>query len=118
MKLSAFGKVIRKVVREEIDYALRREIALLREELVKPNKDLQIKESNMGATQEDFRNKIKQQMPSFDTGNNTLDSLLNETATSPNPEETYNTNDPVNQFINKDYGPLMAAMDKNKNFRP
>ena len=33
MKLSAFEKVIRKVVREEIDYALRREIALLKENL-------------------------------------------------------------------------------------
>ena len=45
MKLSAFEKVIRKVVREEIDYALRREIALLKEELVKPNPALQITES-------------------------------------------------------------------------
>ena len=34
MKLSAFEKIIRKVVREEIDHALRREIALLKEELV------------------------------------------------------------------------------------
>ena len=33
MKLSAFEKVIRKVVREEIDYALRREIAFLKENL-------------------------------------------------------------------------------------
>ena len=33
MKLSAFEKIIRKVVREEIDYALRREIELLKEEL-------------------------------------------------------------------------------------
>ena len=33
MKLSAFEKVIRKVVREEIDYALKREISLLKEEL-------------------------------------------------------------------------------------
>ena len=33
MKLSAFEKIIRKVVREEIDYALRREISSLKEEL-------------------------------------------------------------------------------------
>ena len=33
MKLSSFEKIIRKVIREEIDHALRREIALLKEEL-------------------------------------------------------------------------------------
>ena len=33
MKLSAFEKIIRKVVREEIDYALRREMTILKEEL-------------------------------------------------------------------------------------
>ena len=117
MKLSAFEKIIRKVVREEIDYALRREIALLREELVKPSKGLLVKESN-DSTKEEFRQKIQQQIPSFNTGNNTLDSLLNETAITPSNEEIFNANDPINKFINKDYGPLMNAMNKNKNFRP
>jgi len=118
MKLSAFEKIIRKVVREEIDYALRREIALLKEEIVKPTQNLQIKESNTSEEKTEFRQKIQQQMPSFNTGDGTLDSLLNETAMSPSAEETFNTNDPTNQFINKDYGPLMKAMQKNKNFRP
>ena len=57
-------------------------------------------------------------MPTFNTGDGTLDSLLNETAMSPTPEETFAANDPTQKFLNKDYGPLMAAMDKNKNFRP
>ena len=70
------------------------------------------------ATKEEFRSKIQQQLPNFNTGNNTLDSLLNETAVSPSNEEVFAANDPVNQFINKDYGPLMNAMEKNKNFRP
>ena len=119
MKLSAFEKVIRKVVREEIDYALRREITLLKEEMVKPNQNLQIKESNTSEEKIEFRQKIQQQMPSFNTGDGTLDSLLNETAMSPDPEETFAVNDPVNQFINKDYGPLMEAMNKkNTHFRP
>ena len=118
MKLSAFEKIIRKVVREEIDYALRREIALLREEIVKPNQNLKINESNISKEQTEFRQKIQQQMPTFNTGDGTLDSLLNETALTPSPEETFAVNDPVNQFINKDYGPLMKAMDKNKNYRP
>jgi len=118
MKLSAFEKVIRKVVREEIDYALRREIALLREELVKPNKVPQIKESD-NSSKEEFRQKIRQTMPSFNTGNGTLDSLLNETAATPSNEEIFDANDPVNNFINKDYSQLMKAMDKKKqHFRP
>ena len=58
-------------------------------------------------------------MPNFNTGNNTLDSLLNETAVSPSNEEIFVANDPVNQFINKDYSQLMSAMDKKKeHFRP
>ena len=115
MKLNTFEKIIRKVVREEIDYALRREIALLKEEL-SGNKPV-IKEDK--ATKKEFRQKIQQQMPTFNTGNGTLDSLLNETAISPSAEEVFNANDPVNQFLNKDYSGLMAAMDKKKeHFRP
>ena len=118
MKLNAFEKIIRKVVREEIDYALRREIALLKEELnqnPKPN----ITESKTDTTKEQFRQKIQQQMPSFNTGNGTLDSLLSETALAPSPEETFAANDPVNEFLNKDYSQLMNAMDKKKeHFRP
>lgn len=118
MKLSAFEKIIRKVVREEIDYALRREITLLKEEIAKPNQNLQTNESNISKERTEFRQKLQQQMPTFNTGDGTLDSLLNETALTPSPEETFAVNDPVNQFINKDYGPLMKAMDKNKNYRP
>jgi len=119
MKLSAFEKVIRKVVREEIDYALRREITLLKEELTNPNLTPPIKESNTNSLKGEFRQKVQQQMPSFNTGNGTLDSLLNETAVSPSREETFNINDPTNAFLNKDYGPLMNAMNKTKeHFRP
>ena len=57
MKLSAFEKVIRKVVREEIDYALRREIALLKEELIQ-NPKPQITESKLNPSNEEFKKKI------------------------------------------------------------
>jgi hypothetical protein len=117
MKLSAFEKIIRQVVREEIDYALKRELNSLKEE-IKYNKSPQITEQNNSKSKEKLRQDIKQQMPSFNTGNNTLDSLLSETANTPSPEDTFTTNDPINQFVNKDYGPLMEAMNKNKNFRP
>ena len=118
MKLSAFEKIIRKVVREEIDYALRREIALLKEELSGTKPIIKEKKEDKAAKAE-FRQKIQQQMPSFNTGNGTLDSLLNETATTPSTEEVFNANDPVNQFIKKDYRQLMNAMDKKKeHYRP
>ena len=118
MKLNAFEKIIRKVVREEIDYALRREIALLKEELNQNSKP-RITESKPDVAKEQFREKIQQQMPSFNTGNGTLDSLLSETALAPSPEETFAAKDPVNEFLNKDYSQLMNAMDKKKeHFRP
>ena len=117
MKLNTFEKIIRKVIREEIDYALRRELALLKEELSNTKPIIKEKIEDEKA-KTDFRAKITQQLPNFNTGNNTLDSLLNETAVSPSQEEIFETNDPVNQFINKDYGPLLKAMDKSKNFRP
>jgi hypothetical protein len=127
MKLNAFEKIIRKVVREEIDYALRREIALLKEELntqptqrVIETKHDPFYDVNLQET-EDFRAKLREQMPppNFNTGNGTLDSLLSETALAPSPEETFAANDPVNEFISKDYSQLMNAMDKKKeHFRP
>ena len=119
MKLSAFEQIIRKVIREEIDYALRREIAILKEELNKTEPVVREKVEN-NSLKEEFRSKIKSQMPppNFNTGNGTLDSLLSETAMAPTPEETFAANDPVNQFINKDYSQLMNAIDSKKNFRP
>ena len=120
MKLNSFEKIIRKVVREEIDYALRREIALLKEELTSQPQQRVVESQSNPQEVEDFRAKLRAQMPppNFNTGNDTLNSLLSETAMAPTPEQTFASNDPVNQFINKDYGPLMNAMDKKKSFRP
>ena len=120
MKLNAFEKLIRKVVREEIDYALRREIQTLKEELNAQPQQRVVENIDNTQEVEDFRTKLRAQMPppNFNTGNDTLNSLLSETAMAPTPEETYAVNDPVNQFINKDYSELMGAIDKKKNFRP
>lgn len=120
MKLSAFEKIIRKVVREEIDHALRREIALLKEELNTQPQQRVIESKTDPQEAEEFRAKLRAQMPppNFNTGNNTLNSLLAETAMAPTPEQTFEANDPVNQFINKDYSQLMSAIDKKKDFRP
>jgi hypothetical protein len=90
MKAKTFENLIRKVVREEIDYALRREIKSLKEDLrdeVSPQiidetpntqmpipKKSSLKETIMGGTSR--KKSIKKQFVS----NGTLNDLLNETA--------------------------------------
>ena len=131
MKATVFEKLIRKVVREEIDYALRREIKSLKEDLreeLKPtiveqsiqrtpipkNVQTSLKEKIMG------RKPISQQF----TSNNALNDLLNETAQGDtNTESTVavpETPMPVEiaNVVNRDYRELMKAMDKIKNHRP
>lgn len=116
MKLKQFEKFIRTVIREEIDYALKREISSLKEGLTQTP----INDTQNSTNVEEFRNKLREQIspPNFNTGDNTLNSLLQETATTPSWEEKVASNDPINQFINKDYGPLMDAIEKKKDFRP
>ena len=116
MKLSAFEKVIRKVVREEIDYALRREIALLKENLTTNNQT--ITEVKNEPAPEEFRQKLREQFtPQAFSQDSTLNGLLNETAHDVQQPQ-HNPHAPVNQFLNKDYSQLMKAIDKKKNFRP
>ena len=91
MKAKTFENLIRKVVREEIDYALRREIKTLKEDLrdeLKPNiieheermvevpetAKASLREKIMGTTSSKPRPK-----QNF-VGNSTLNDLLNETA--------------------------------------
>ena len=129
MKASAFENLFRKVVREEIDYALRREIKTLKEDLrdeLKPtiveqqvqrtpvpqNVQTSLKEKIMG-------NSLAQ---SF-TSNGALNDLLNETAQgSTNLESTLTPEAPipteVSNVVNRDYRELMRAIDKKKNSRP
>jgi hypothetical protein len=130
MKASAFEKLFRKVVREEIDYALRREIKSLKEDLrdeLKPtitehtqrlnkvpkNVQTSLKEKIMGKP-------ISQQF----TTNGALNDLLNETA-----QGNINTESalaPVEEImpteianvVNRDYRELMRAIDVKKNSRP
>jgi hypothetical protein len=127
MKAQLFEKLIRKIVREEIDYALRRELKSLKEDLrdeIKPviteqpiistpvpdNVKTTLKEKIMG------KNPIKKQNFVKDS---TLNSLLNETAmgdtntqTAMAPAETMPTE--VANVVNRDYRELMQAIDKKK----
>ncbi len=120
MKSSAFEKLIRNVVREEIDHALRREIALLKEELTPSLPQQRVVENKSEPNVEEFRSKLRSQMPppNFNTGDATLNGLLQETATSPTWEERVASNDPVSEFANKDYSQVMKAIENKKGFRP
>ena len=91
MKAKTFENLIRKVVREEIDYALRREIKSLKEDLrdeIKPSivehtermvevpQQSSLKEKIMGKSPIKTKSFKKQNF----VGDSTLNDLLNETA--------------------------------------
>jgi len=129
MKASAFENLFRKVVREEIDYALRREIKTLKEDLrdeLKPTiVEQQIQRTPVPQNvQTSLKEKImgKPIAQSF-TSNGALNDLLNETAQGNiNLESTLTPEAPmptaVANVVNKDYRELMRAIDKKKNSRP
>ena len=135
MKAKTFENLIRKVVREEIDYALRREIKTLKEDLrdeLKPTivehkeRMVEVPNTPMSETaKSSLREKImgKQAFnPKTFTSNSALNDLLNETAqgdtnlekgTAPGmPVEAMPT--PVQNVVNRDYRELMQAIDKKK----
>ena len=129
MKATVFEKLIRKVVREEIDYALRREIKTLKEDLrdeLKPTiVEQQIQRTPVPQNvQTSLKEKImgKPIAQSF-TSNGALNDLLNETAQgNTNLESTLTPEVPmpnaVANVVNRDYRELMRAIDKKKNSRP
>ncbi len=144
MKAKTFENLIRKVVREEIDYALRREIKSLKEDLRDELKPIiveqntptnSLKEKIMG-TKSSILKKKNIPTQSF-TNNSTLNDLLNETAqgdtnlsngTSPvSMEGDFSTvgGVPVEvapkavvEAVNRDYSSLMKAIDKKRNHKP
>ena len=140
MKAKTFENLIRKIVREEIDYALRREIKSLKEDLrdeITPvikeqhNNDIQpisnnvknsLKEKIMGTKSFKKQNFVK---------DNTLNELLNETAQGDTNTQTAMApvNDPfstsgvvptevmptkIANVVNRDYRGLMQAIEKKK----
>ena len=138
MKAKTFENLIRKVVREEIDYALRREIKSLKEDLREESKPL-IKEEPIPNT---VRNSLKEKIMGSTsnnkpiqninyTNNPALNDLLNETASGDTNTESAlaSVNDPfstsgvlptenmptgIANVVNRDYRSLMKAIDKKK----
>ena len=141
MKAKTFENLIRKVVREEIDYALRREIKSLKEDLrdeLKPNIVEHTERKVEVPQQSSLKEKIMGKKPfkkhQF-VGNSTLNDLLNETAAgdtntqsamapvslaqpfssgAPLPMDTTGMPDSVANAVTRDYSGLMKAIDKKK----
>ena len=138
MKAKTFENLIRKVVREEIDYALRREIKSLKEDLrdeLKPSiiehteKIVEVPQQN--SLKEKIMGKKPFKKQNF-ASNSTLNDLLNETAAGDTntqsamapvsdpfsnagmvPTEVMPTQ--IANVVNRDYRSLMKAIDKKKN---
>ena len=139
MKAKTFENLIRKVVREEIDYALRREIKSLKEDLrdeLKPTitehreKLVEVPQTSQSSLKEKIMGKKPFKKRSF-VDNNTLNDLLNETAAGDTntqsamapvsdpfstsgivPTEKMPTG--IANLVNRDYRSLMKAIDKKK----
>jgi len=134
MKAKTFENLIRKIVREEIDYALRREIKTLKEDLrdeLKPTivehteRQVEVPETAKTSLREKIMGNtpIKQQPKQTFTSNGALNDLLNETARGDTNTESGNSTTmpveampaPVQNVVNRDYRELMQAIDKKKN---
>tara|TARA_R110000851_G_scaffold48013_2_gene116355 strand:+ start:220 stop:654 length:435 start_codon:yes stop_codon:yes gene_type:complete len=142
MKASTFENLIRKVVREEIDYSLRREIKTLKEDLrseLKPTivehteRQVEVPESTKTSLREKIMGTqpIKQRPTQNYTSNSSLNDLLNETAMGDTNTQTAMApvNDPfssgspmgtegmptvVADAVTRDYSGLMKAIAKKK----
>ena len=141
MKAKTFQNLIRKIVREEIDYALRREIKSLKEDLrdeLKPtiveHKERMVEVPQQNSLKEKIMGKKPLKKHQF-VGNSTLNDLLNETAAgdtntrsamapanlsqpfatgAPMPMDTTNMPESVANAVTRDYSSLMKAIDKKK----
>ena len=137
MKAKTFENLIRKIVREEIDYALRREIKSLKEDLrdeLKPTITEHTERMVEVPQQSSLKEKIMGKKPfkkqQF-VGNSTLNDLLNETAAGDTntqsamapvsdpfstgaPMETAGMPTEVANAVTRDYSSLMKAIDKKK----
>ena len=141
MKAKTFESLIRKVVREEIDYALRREIKSLKEDLrdeLKPtiveHTEKKVEVPQQSTLKEKIMGKKPFKKQQF-VANSTLNDLLNETAAgdtntqtamapvslsqpfssgAPLPMDTTGMPESVANAVTRDYSSLMKAIDKKK----
>ena len=132
MKLSLFKKVIREVVREEIEYSLAGLRKELKEVLVSKINDEILNETPTVATTakpiQKTMTESKERVPM--TKDSILNDLLKETAdsgewqninkeaeTSSVMDETSNLPDHLANALNKDYSAVMKAVDEKSKFK-
>ena len=139
MKAKTFENLIRRVVREEIDYALRREIKSLKEDLRDELKPTIVEhKERIVEVPKDAKNSLKEKIMGKKpfkkqqfVGNSTLNDLLNETAAGDTntesamapvsdpfstgaPMETAGMPTEVAKVVTRDYSDLMQAIKKKK----
>ena len=139
MKAKTFENLIRRVVREEIDYALRREIKSLKEDLRDELKPTIVEhKERIVEVPEDAKNSLKEKIMGKKpfkkqqfVGDSTLNDLLNETAAGDTntesamapvsdpfstgaPMETAGMPTEVAKVVTRDYSDLMQAIKKKK----
>jgi hypothetical protein len=138
MKAKTFENLIRKIVREEIDYSLRREIKSLKEDLrdeLKPtiteHKERLVEVPKKPTIPETAKNSLKEKIMGSQPFKNqhfssdpALNNLLNETAAAgpinldapgPSPEMSVESMpDPVAKAVTRDYSGLMKAIEQKK----
>ena len=106
MKAKTFENLIRKVVREEIDYALRREIKSLKEDL----------RDELKPTITEHKERLVEvpKNPMSETANSPV-SLSDPFASgAPMPMDTTGMPESVANAVTRDYSGLMKAIDKKK----
>ena len=130
MKLSIFKKIVREVVREEIEYGIKGLRKELKEVLVSSiNKDM-LEEKTSITTSKPVQPKsrpIEERVPM--TKNSILNDILQETANAGEwkdinkeaevksvKDETAGLPDHLAEALNKDYSQVMKAVDKNAKF--
>ena len=131
MKAKTFENLLRKIIREEIDYSLRRELKTLKEDLRDELKPTIVEHTErMVEIPETTKNSLKEKImgtsnfkPQNFTKNTALNDLLNETAKGDTNLESANAAvmpvyampAEVANVVNRDYRALMQAIDKKKN---
>ncbi len=131
MKLSIFKKVIREVVREEIEYGIKGLRKELKEVLVSSISDKMLEESTPKTISKPVEKKsrpIEERVPM--TKNSILNDILQETADAGDwkdinkesevksvTEDTDGLPDHLAEALNKDYSQVMKAVDEKSKFK-
>ena len=131
MKLSIFKKVIREVVREEIEYSIKGLRKELKEVLVSSISDKMLEENTPKTISKPVEKKsrpIEQRVPM--TKDSILNDILQETAEAGDwksinkeaevksvTEDTAGLPNHLAEALNKDYSQVMKAVDKKSKFK-